>query len=31
MELLDMILDRLTCKEIQGLESTLGLLVAESY
>jgi hypothetical protein len=31
MELLDMILDRLNCKEIQGLESALGILGAKNY
>jgi hypothetical protein len=30
-ELLDMILDHLACKEIQGLETALGVSVAETY
>lgn len=31
MELLDMILDHLPCKKIQGLETELGISVAENY
>lgn len=30
-ELLDMILDHLTCKEIQGLETALRISIAETY